>query len=161
MNIYLTGVNVTKNNQRKSSNKVIKSPNNRSIKENKEKINEEGNKVKEDEISSDQIKISLITSNEVTNKTNQLLNEEKRNTIEINNINNNNFISDEDRNIKAKYNMTEKEFSQMRKIDNIKKKNNVAISNEIKNEYVEYIMLKEPKYADFDKISKEYQSQLY
>ena len=49
----------------------------------------------------------------------------------------------------------------MRKIDNIKKKNNVAISNEIKNEYVEYIMLKEPKYADFDKISKEYQSQLY
>ena len=71
MNIYLTGVNVTKNNQRKSSNKVIKSPNNRSIKENKEKLNEEGNKAKEDEISSDQIKISLITSNEVTNKTNQ------------------------------------------------------------------------------------------
>ena len=161
MNIYLTGVNVTKNNQRKSSNKVIKSPNNRSIKENKEKLNEEGNKAKEDEISSDQIKISLITSNEVTNKTNQLLNEEKRNTIEINNINNNNFISDEDRNIKAKYNMTEKEFSQMRKIDNIKKKNNQVISNEIKNEYIEYVMLKEPKYADFDKISKEYQSQLY
>ena len=42
-----------------------------------------------------------------------------------------------------------------------KKKNNELISNEIKNEYVEYIMFKEPKYADFDKISEEYQKQLY
>lgn len=28
--------------------------------------------------------------------------------------------------------------------------------NELKDEYLEYIMLKEPKYADFDKISEDY-----
>ena len=57
--------------------------------------------------------------------------------------------------------MTERDFSKMRINEYKKKKNNELISNEIKNEYVEYIMFKEPKYADFDKISEEYQKQLY
>ena len=161
MNIYLTGVNVTKNNPRKSTTKLLKSPNNKSIKENNSKLNEEGNKAKEDEISSEQVKVSFVTSKDVTSKTNQLLSDEQNKLKETSSINNNNFISIEDKNKKAKYTMTERDFSQMRQIDFYKKKSNELISKEVKNEYVEYIMLREPKYADFDIISDEYQKQLY
>ena len=42
-----------------------------------------------------------------------------------------------------------------------KKKNNKIIEDELKEEYLEYIMLKEPKYADFDKISEDHRKKIY
>ena len=161
MNVYLTGVNLKKKSGNKS-NRKIKSPKNKIIQEKNSKIKEETNAVNEDQISSEQVKISFVTSKEVTSKTNQLVSSKEANQIlESNKINSNNFISKEDKNKKPKKNLTEKDFSKVRQKDSLTKKKNKIISNELKDEYVEYIMFKEPKYADFDKISEEYQKQLY
>ncbi len=161
MNVYLTGVNVTKSLKKNSSKKVIKSQKEKILKESINKLKEDTNVVNEGDISSDQVKVSFVTSKEATNKTNQILSsKEENNDIYSNKINSNNFISNEDKNKNNKF-LTERDFSKMRINEYKKKKNNELISNEIKNEYVEYIMFKEPKYADFDKISEEYQKQLY
>ena len=165
MNVYLTGVNLKKSHKKESGskgNRKIKSPKNKIIQEKNSKIKEETNAVNEDQISSEQVKISFVTSKEVTSKTNQLVSSKEANQIlESNKINSNNFISKEDKNKKPKKNLTEKDFSKVRQKDSLTKKKNKIISNELKDEYVEYIMFKEPKYADFDKISEEYQKQLY
>ena len=161
MNVYLTGVNVTKSLKKNSSKKVIKSQKEKILKESINKLKEDTNVANEGDISSDQVKVSFVTSKEATNKTNQILSsKEENNDIYSNKINSNNFISNEDKNKNNKF-LTERDFSKMRINEYKKKKNNELISNEIKNEYVEYIMFKEPKYADFDKISEEYQKQLY
>ena len=165
MNVYLTGVNLKKSPKKKTDNKntkLIKSTNQKIIKENSNKIKEETNAVNEGEISSEQVKVSF-TSKEPTNKTNQILssNNNANNNNETNKINSNNFISKEDKNKKPNKYLTEREFSKIRQIDYMKKKKNEKISNELRNDYVDYIMLKEPKYADFDKISEEFRQQLY
>ena len=161
MNVYLTGVNVTKSLKKNSSKKVMKSPKEKMLKESINKLKEDTNAANEGDISSDQVKVSFVTSKEGTNKTNQILSsKEENNDIYSNKINSNNFISNEDKNKNNKF-LTEKDFSKMRINEYKKKKNNELMSNEIKNEYVEYIMFKEPKYADFDKISEEYRKQLY
>ena len=161
MNVYLTGVNVTKSLKKNSSKKVIKPQKEKILKESINKLKEDTNLANEGDISSDQVKVSFVTSKEATNKTNQILSsKEENNDIYSNKINSNNFISNEDKNKNNKF-LTERDFSKMRINEYKKKKNNELISNEIKNEYVEYIMFKEPKYADFDKISEEYQKQLY
>ena len=161
MNVYLTGVNVTKSLKKNSSKKVIKPQKEKILKESINKLKEDTNLANEGDISSDQVKVSFVTSKEATNKTNQILSsKEENNDLNSNKINSNNFISNEDKNKNNKF-LTERDFSKMRINEYKKKKNNELISNEIKNEYVEYIMFKEPKYADFDKISEEYQKQLY
>ena len=161
MNVYLTGVNVTKSLKKNSSKKVIKPQKEKILKESINKLKEDTNVANEGDISSDQVKVSFVTSKEATNKTNQILSsKEENNDLNSNKINSNNFISNEDKNKNNKF-LTERDFSKMRINEYKKKKNNELISNEIKNEYVEYIMFKEPKYADFDKISEEYQKQLY
>ena len=161
MNVYLTGVNVTKSLKKNSSKKVIKPQKEKILKESINKLKEDTNLANEGDISSDQVKVSFVTSKEATNKTNQILSsKEENNDVYSNKINSNNFISNEDKNKNNKF-LTERDFSKMRINEYKKKKNNELISNEIKNEYVEYIMFKEPKYADFDKISEEYQKQLY
>ena len=161
MNVYLTGVNVTKSLKKNSSKKVIKSQKDKILKESYNKLKEDTNIANEGDISSDQVKVSFVTSKEGTNKTNQILSsKEVNNNIEDNKINSNNFILKEEKNKSNKF-LTERDFSKMRIKEYKKKKNDELMSNEIKNEYVEYIMFKEPKYADFDKISEEYQKQLY
>ena len=143
MNIYLTGVSVKKNQRQKqkqkNKNKNIKDKNDiKQSKDNYTKLKQETNALNENEISSEQVKVSIITSKENTNKTNLL---------ESKNITKNNFISKEDQK------NPEKKFE--------KKKTNEIISNALKDDYIDYLMIKEPRYADFDKISEEYQKQIY
>ena len=80
-----------------------------------------------------------------------------------NTINNrNNFISYDDKNNKKKNTFkSHKDFSQIRHQNLESKKKKELIMNELKDEYLEYIMLKEPKYADFDKISEDYRKKIY
>ena len=161
MNVYLTGVNIKKNPEKDSNKRPIKSPKTIMIKENINKPKEETNVINEGEISSDQVKVSFVTSKEGTNKSVQnISSKEADNFKENSKVNNNNFISKEDKSKNKKF-ISEKEFSKIRLEGSSIKKRNELMSNEIKNEYVEFIMLREPKYADFDKISEEYQKQLY
>ena len=166
MDVYLTGVNIKKSPRKKSStksNKLIKSPKPKIIQVNKPKIKEETNVVNEGEISSDQVHVSFITSKEGSNKTNQVISSrDMNNVIETNKINSkNNFISIEDKKKSNKKFLSKRDFNQIHDIDSLRKKREQLMSKELKDEYVEYIMLKEPKYADFDKISEEYQRRLY
>ena len=140
MNVYLTGVNVKKNQRQKQKNKNKSINNKNEIKQSKDKftkLKQETKVLNENELSSDQVKVSIITSKENTNKTN---------TFETKNITKNNFISKEDQ-------------KNQKKSEN--EKTNEIISNAIKDDYINYLMLKEPRYADFDKISEEYQKQIY
>ena len=75
---------------------------------------------------------------------------------------NNNFISSDDtnKNKKKKF-LCERDFSRIRHKNSENKKNNENMANELKEDYLEYIMLKEPKYADFEKISENHQNQIY
>ena len=88
MNVYLTGVNVTKSLKKNSSKKVIKSQKDKMLKESYNKLKEDTNIANEGDISSDQVKVSFVTSKEGTNKTNQILSSKEKN----NKINSNNFI---------------------------------------------------------------------
>ena len=167
MQVYLTGVNIKKSPSIKSNTKEIKALNKKVSNEKFDKLKEETKVLNEGEISSEQVRLSFITSKDITSKTNQLISSNDiNNNIETNKLSNkinNNFISNEDKNkknTKKKY-LSEIDFSKMRQKSNEIKKNNKLISDEIKEEYVEYIMLKEPKYADFDKIGEDYQNQIY
>ncbi len=82
---------------------------------------------------------------------------------DFNQINkNNNFISIDDKNRRNKKNiLCEKDFTRMRHQSCENKKNNEIMTNQLKEEYLEYIMLKEPKYADFDKISEDHRKKIY
>ena len=74
---------------------------------------------------------------------------------------NNNFISPADKNKKKKNFMCERDFSRIRQQSTENKKNSELMANELKEEYLEYIMLKEPKYADFEKISEDHRRKIY
>ena len=153
MQVYLTGVNIKKSPSIKSNTKEIKALNKKVSNEKFDKLKEETKVLNEGEISSEQVRLSFITSKDITSKTNQLISSNDiNNNIETNKLSNkinNNFISNEDKNkknTKKKY-LSEIDFSKMRQKNNEIKKNNKLISEKIKEEYVEYIMLKEPKYA--------------
>ena len=164
MKVYLTGIDLTKTPREKSKNQILKSSKSKFYKEETNMVKEETNDIKENEISSEQVKLSFVTSKNATNKTNQLLNNNGLDNIETNKINNNNYISKEDKNINKKTKKifkSENEFSQIRKKNYENQKNHKYIENQLKDDFVEYMMFKEPKYADFDKISDEYQKQLY
>ena len=165
MKVYLTGINIAKIPKKKSNNKIKISQSIKKPLDKFSKLKDDTNNLNENDISSEQVKVSFVTSKEPTSKTNnQPMNNDEIKNVESNKINNNNFISNEDKintkKIKQKL-LSEKDFKKIRDRRNENKKNNEIMANELKDEYVEYIMFKEPKYADFDKISEEYQQKLY
>ena len=138
MQVYLTGVNIKKSPSIKSNTKEIKALNKKVSNEKFDKLKEETKVLNEGEISSEQVRLSFITSKDITSKTNQLISSNDiNNNIETNKLSNkinNNFISNEDKkkkNTKKKY-LSEIDFSKMRQKSNEIKKNNKLISDEIK-----------------------------
>ena len=109
MNVYLTGVNITKNPSKNTTNRENKPLNKKLSQDKTEKIKDETKLVNEVDISSDQVKVSFITSKDITSKTNQLVSSKELNNLDTNRLNNNsnsnnkinnNFISNEDKNKK-------------------------------------------------------------
>ena len=148
MKVYLTGVNVKKSQIKKPKSKninLIEVNEPKKLKDKFTKLKEETDALNENDISSEQVQLSIVTSKENTNKSNT-----------ENNINNN-FISNDDK----KKILTDKDFRKIHQKKTENKKNNDIISNVLREDYFEYLMLKEPRYADFDKICDEYQKQIY
>ena len=148
MKVYLTGVNVKKSQIKKPKSKninLIEVNKPKKLKDKFTKLKEETDALNENDISSEQVQLSIVTSKENTNKSNT-----------ENNINNN-FISNDDK----KKILTDKDFRKIHQKKTENKKNNDIISNVLREDYFEYLMLKEPRYADFDKICDEYQKQIY
>ena len=151
MNVYLTGVNLTKNQKQRTKNKtknITNSKETKQVKDKFSKLKQETDALNEIDISSDQVKVSIVTSKENTNKIN---------TQESKKINTNNFISKDDKNHLFSLNSIEKKHK--KRAEN--KKADKIISNALKDDYFDYLMLKEPRYADFDKITEEYQNKIY
>ena len=126
MKVYLTGVNIAKIPIKKSINKNNISQSIKKPLVKFSKIKDETNNLNEKDISSEQVKISFVTSKEPTSKTNnQLMNNNEIKNEENNKINNNNFISNEDKintnKIKHKL-LSEKDFKKIRDKRNEKKK---------------------------------------
>ena len=151
MNVYLTGVALKKNQKQRPKNKN-KNINNlketKQVKDKFSKLKQDTDALNENDISSDQVKVSIITSKENTNKIN---------TLESKKINKNNFISKDDK--KPFFSLNTIEKNRKKRSEN--KKADKIISNALKDDYFDYLMLKEPRYADFDKISEEYQNKIY
>ena len=178
MEVHSKGTNGTKSSKKRASNKKINSPNSkesdkklnspnsRKVIDKFTKLKEDTNQFNENEISSEQVNVSFVTSNEATNKTNEAIinNNElnKNNNNEDYKINSNNFISIEDRNKKNKQKiLSKKDFERIREERYARKKDKEIMLNELKDEYKEYIMFKEPTFTDFDKIYEEYKKRLY
>ena len=176
MKVYLTGVNTVKS-PKKNSNDYSLSPKkakNEDIKYENEDIKEESLSLESDKklnpsnINNYTYAKSIYTKSNLSqnnNKSNDNKNSNNNNNKSIKNKNNN-FISKDDQNTdidkKRKKNFKcQKDFNKMRKEYYENKKINEEISNELKEEYLEYLMLKEPKYADFDKISEDYRNKIY
>ena len=166
MQVYLTGVNTIKKQKSISEEKSKSKFSPRKDQEKYEK--EKDSIVLEENSSSETDKIGKRTSKVISNRTFQSLKknlnsrydhqEDKKINIK------NNFISIDDkskRNHSKKSFKCEKDFSIMRHKNYEQKKNNKIIEDELKEEYLEYIMLKEPKYADFDKISEDHRKKIY
>ena len=165
MQVYITGVNTIKQSKSYSTDK-IKSKNNKpknelkQIKEN-EKIS--NNIIEEDNIS-EIAKIDQGPSKNISNRTFQSLKRNLNYNQEQNKDNknqNNNFISIDDKNTKKKSFICKKDFSLMRDQSSENRKNNELIINELKEDYLEYIMSKEGKYADFEAISEDHRKKIY
>ena len=158
MSVYLTGVHTIKAQKNKNKEKNEKD---QEINNDKSDIIEENDSSESNEKGGyDNLRNNLKKSYELLKKSLNNSQDEK-----INNLNkNNNYISkdDQNKNIKSKNNfLTEKDFSLIRHQTIENKKNNEILANEIKEDYLEYIMQKEPKYADFDKISEDYRKKIY
>ena len=157
MSVYLTGIH------------TIKTPKNKEKIEKDKEINKDKSDIIEENASSESdkkggyenLRNNLKKSYELLKKS--LVNNQDEKII--NNLNkNNNYISkdDQNKNIKNKNNfLTERDFDVIRHQALENKKNNEMLSNELKEDYLEYIMQKEPKYADFDKISEDYRKKIY
>ena len=158
MSVYLTGVHTIKAQKNKNKEKNEKD---QEINNDKSDIIEENDSSESNEKGGyDNLRNNLKKSYELLKKSLNNSQDEK-----INNLNkNNNYISkdDQNKNIKSKNNfLTEKDFSLIRHQTIENKKNNEILANELKEDYLEYIMQKEPKYADFDKISEDYRKKIY
>jgi len=158
MSVYLTGVHTIKAQKNKNKEKNEKD---QEINNDKSDIIEENDSSESNEKGGyDNLRNNLKKSYELLKKSLNNSQDEK-----INNLNkNNNYISkdDQNKNIKSKNNfLTEKDFSLIRHQTIENKKNNEILANELKEDYLEYIMQKEPKYADFDKISEDYIKKIY
>ena len=137
MSVYLTGVGCLKAKKTKESPKKQNSSNN-----NTEKLHTSGN-IKEDAIISENIQnIKKPIKSILKHKKTQLKSEDKKIHKK------NNFLS-------------EKDFEKTRNKTIQKKNNYEKIFSEIKDNYLDYLMLKEPKFADFEKISEDYTQKIY
>jgi len=167
MKVYLTGVNAIKT----PKSHIIDSPSPKHNKQKEHDANRENDDIKEESISLESDKkafpqnnINFTHSKNKFNFIQKNISNEGKNSININLKNSkNNFISkEEDQNKKRKKIFKcQKDFNKTREQNLENKKINEIISNELKEEYLEYIMLKEPKYADFDKISDDYRNKIY
>ena len=168
MKVYLTGVNTIKNPKTNSKDSSTPSQNKFKNQENKK----ENDDIKEENISLETERKFIPSNNNYThgksnftksNNTHNNKSNESKNKI---NNKKNNFISEDDKDLNAikknkKNFKCHKDFNKIRNQNLENKKMNEIISNELKEEYLEYIMLKEPKYADFDKISDDYRNKIY
>ena len=159
MSVYLTGVHTIKTPKNKNKEKIEKD----------KELNKDKSDIIEEDVSSESDKKSGY-ENQRNNlkKSYELLKKSLTNNKDekiINNWNiNNNYISkdDQNKNIKNKNNfLTERDFSLIRHKALENKKNNEILANELKEDYLEYIMQKEPKYADFDQIFEDYRKKIY
>ena len=172
MQVYLTGINSVKYPKKNKKENVLSGF---SLQKHQEKdksqkqIDKDNNVFIEEDISSEIDRINKINSKVISNRKYHSLKktlsnkqfQKKDNENNINNINNN-FISSDDKNKKNKKNfLCVKDFNLMRSQNTEIKKFNEKMANEIKEEYLEYIMLKEQKYADFNKISEDYRKKIY
>ena len=168
MQVYLTGVHTVKKPKSNSGEKIksgfsYKKSSEKSLKKEQFKENDnEANIVIEEDISQMDKLPSSGPSKNISNKTFQSLKKNLNSKDNKANINNN-FISSDDKNKNKnkKIFMCERDFSRIRKQSTENKKNSEIMANELKEEYLEYIMLKEPKYADFEKISEDHRKKIY
>ena len=162
MQVYLTGVHTVKKPKSISEGKIkskFSQPNNKEKIEIDKEFDKESNIILEDVSSeNDKIRPSKVISNRTLKHLKKNLNDiQKDNNINIKN----NFISKDDKNKTKKNFICEKDFNSIYHQNSEQKKNNQLMINELKEEYLEYIMLKEPKYADFDKISDDQRKKIY
>ena len=148
MKVYLTGIDAIKASRRNYNQKEVKKPKKKS--NNNE---EENDGIKEESVNEEERPTKRSKKSKRNNKIN---------TIEIKKTNN--FISFDDMNNnrrkKTKF-FTQKDFDKHRKIIFENQKNKDIIAEELKEDFLDFLMLKEPKYADFDKISEDLQKQIY
>ena len=148
MKVYLTGIDAIKASRRNYNQKEVKKPKKKS-----NNYEEETNGIKEETVNEEERPTKRSKKSKRNNKIN---------TIEIKKTNN--FISFDDMNNnrrkKTKF-FTQKDFDKHRKIIFENQKNKDIIAEELKEDFLDFLMLKEPKYADFDKISEDLQKQIY
>jgi len=148
MKVYLTGIDAIKASRRNYNQKEVKKPKKKS-----NNYEEETDGIKEESVNEEE---------RPTKRSNKSKRNNKINTIEIKKTNN--FISFDDMNNnrrkKTKF-FTQKDFDKHRKIIFENQKNKDIIAEELKEDFLDFLMLKEPKYADFDKISEDLQKQIY
>ena len=148
MKVYLTGIDAIKASRRNYNQKEVKKPKKKS-----NNYGEENDGIKEESVNEEERPTKRSKKSKRNNKIN---------TIEIKKTNN--FISFDDMNNnrrkKTKF-FTQKDFDKHRKIIFENQKNKDIIAEELKEDFLDFLMLKEPKYADFDKISKDLQKQIY
>ena len=148
MKVYLTGIDAIKASRRNYNQKEVKKPKKKS-----NNYEEETDGIKEESVNEEE---RPTKRSKKSKRNNQI------NTIEIKKTNN--FISFDDMNNnrrkKTKF-FTQKDFDKHRKIIFENQKNKDIIAEELKEDFLDFLMLKEPKYADFDKISEDLQKQIY
>ena len=148
MKVYLTGIDAIKASKRNYNQKEVKKPKNKS-----NNYEEETDGIKEESVNEEE---GPTTRRKLSKRNNKI------NNIEIKKSNN--FISFDDMNKnrrkKTKY-FTQKDFDKHRKIIFENQKNKDIIAEELREDFLDFLMLKEPKYADFDKISEDLQKQIY
>ena len=148
MKVYLTGIDAIKASRRNYNQKEVKKPKKKS-----NNYEEENDGIKEESVNEEERPTKRSKKSKRNNKIN---------TIEIKKTNN--FISFDDMNNnrrkKTKF-FTQKDFDKHRKIIFENQKNKDIIAEELKEDFLDFLMLKEPKYADFDKISEDLQKQIY
>ena len=148
MKVYLTGIDAIKASRRNYNQKEVKKPKKKS-----NNYEEENDGIKEESVNEEESPTKRSKKSKRNNKIN---------TIEIKKTNN--FISFDDMNNnrrkKTKF-FTQKDFDKHRKIIFENQKNKDIIAEELKEDFLDFLMLKEPKYADFDKISEDLQKQIY
>ena len=148
MKVYLTGIDSIKASKRNYNQQEVKKP-----KKKLSSYEEETDGIKEESVNEDE----GPTTRRKRSKRNKNIN-----NIEIKKTNN--FISFDDRNNnkrkKTKF-FTQKDFDKHKKIQFENQKNKDIIKEELKEDFLDFLMLKEPKYADFDKISEDLQKRIY
>ena len=173
MKVYLTGVHTIKSSKKNSKDSSsLNKYKNHEVKFDNENIKEESLLLESERKQNPSNNNNNYTNGKIIfTKSNITQNNTKTNNSKNNNINiiknkNNNFIPRDDQETegdkKRKKNFKcQKDFNKMRNQYLENKKINEEISNQLKEEYLEYIMLKEPKYADFNKISEDYRHKIY